>query len=143
VPFASYDVPAAVDILGQEKRTQPIGIGTISSTVDKPVLQMMERLNLGKAQPERKIEGVDLTPEQYHDLAVIGGKEADKRLNQLARVLAKLPDPQRKALISDTIDAAHSLARTKVMMNSLGTRNDIVREALKKSLASVPGANVP
>jgi hypothetical protein len=143
IPFASQSVPPAVDLLGQEKRTYSAGVGTISSTIDNPVLQMMERLNLGKTKPERDIDKIPLTAEQYHDLSVIGGQEADKRLAQLAPMLARMPDNRKKELISSTIDNAHKFARTKVKMNSLGTENDIVKQALAKKLALIHGSTAP
>jgi hypothetical protein len=111
---------------------------------DDPVWNTMARLQFGKAPPQRSIEGVKLTEQQYDDYARIGGKLgkllADRTVETAG--FAAAPPAIQKKLLGKAFDIGHAQGKTQVMMGSLGTENDIVKKALELRLKGMtPPAN--
>jgi hypothetical protein len=126
IPFYRNTLQPKVDIWGREIPEASFGITRRGNISTDPIDVLMDRLKMKKSDPERKLGGIELTPEQYHDYAVIGGQLAKKRLDDLLPTLMQVPDARKMDMISETIDKARHMAGVQVKMGSLGTDNDIV-----------------
>jgi hypothetical protein len=102
-----------------------------STAHEDPVDQRLISLGMGVTAPERKIRGVDLSPEQYANFARISGRYAKMQLDALVAQpgFSSLPGEVQKDIIRKSIDAARERARALVMMQSLNSANDIVAKA--------------
>jgi hypothetical protein len=94
------------------------------------------------AAPQRKIRGVALTDQQYDDYVRLSGRMAHQQLELIVRMpgFAGLSDGVRHDMIAKEITKSRELAATAVMMQSQGTANDIIAQALANKRAHLTGA---
>jgi hypothetical protein len=72
IPFASYMLEPKVSVLGDD-----LSSGTsmgMSWGQNDPIVQKLDKIDIGISTIPKEIMGVSLTPAQYHEYAVISGK---------------------------------------------------------------------
>lgn len=101
------------DVLG------PRGLSAIyASQISKdPVNLAMLNLGISPAMVERKVRGVDLTDEQYTAYAILAGRTAKARLDQMVRSSAwqTWPPQTQHDVVLETIRQSREAARGMVM----------------------------
>jgi hypothetical protein len=108
--------------------------GPIQSYLNDPVVQRMNSLQIGVGRVEKKINGVELTPQQYDDYARISGKLAKTMLNNIVTPnFAALPQGQQIKIIKETIDHARETARNMVKFNP--ANQNILRQMIANKQA--------
>lgn len=114
IPGLSSSLPARVNVLGEE-RTFLGSVGpdwlspfTSSTRKDSPAAQEIARLNLDWKAPPRKIDGIDLTPEQYErwlklagNGTKLGGKTFKERVDELVQTERYKSLPEREVKRAD------------------------------------------
>ena len=106
---------------------QPIprqGVGQIQwrpPNQGDPVDNAMYRLGMNNSPPQRKIDGVGLTDDQYSEYAQISGQLAKKFLDALVTPqFEKFPDGIQRKMIGEQIKTARDIGRKMVVQGSLG-----------------------
>ena len=98
-----------------------------------PVVQAMERLNLGIAPVPKKIRNVELTAQQYDDFSRIAGRMVKMQLNAFINTsgINQLPDELQRQKIHEIVEHAREAARGIVMMQN----PQILEHAREKKIA--------
>lgn len=97
-----------------------------------PVNQAMLELGINKAQPPRKVSGVELTGQQYDDYVRISGRLAKEMLNGIVTgQFRELPKGVQVETINSVIDAAREMARGAIMMQGIASDNDIIAKSME------------
>lgn len=106
---------------------------TPSAVKEDPVDRALLQVQLYPAPVPRRIQGVELTPEQYDKFAQMAGRLAKLYLDDLVAEdgFASEPGGSRRKLMMDLIDAARATARDTIIVDSEGTANDIGEKALE------------
>jgi hypothetical protein len=134
IPLLREELPPRRDLWGEPVLQTDIGPIQTNAASNDPVTTLMNDLGVTKARPQRKIQGVDLTPQQYDDYARIGGRMAKIMLDQELPYLRQMPVGLAKKQISDTINKARELASVQVFMGSMGTPDDLVKKSVEDKL---------
>jgi hypothetical protein len=107
-----------------------------------PVNRALVDLKFAPAPVEHKIRGVELTPQQFDDYARIGGRLAKMQLDAIVGPgFNGLPPEVRRKVISETVSHAREVAATQVMMQSVGSANDIMQKAMDAKASGLQGAS--
>jgi hypothetical protein len=104
-----------------------------------PVEQEMLRLGFYPALPKKTIRGVTLTEQQYDDFSRISGRLVSMRLRALITSPGwpQIPDSIKHETIVKTAEQAREQARNVIMMQSMGSNNDIVNQAVQAKLKAM------
>jgi hypothetical protein len=138
IPFVSESLLPMRDVWGN-----PIKSSTIlskSTAVHDPVNDALMALDFKLAPPQRSITGVRLTPQQYDDYSRIAGRMAHIQLDALVRtpgfqsLIQTQPGVATKT-IQGIVKGARERARSMVKMQSVGSENDIVKQATANKMA--------
>lgn len=107
-----------------------------------PVKRMLVDLPYSPAQPDRKIRGVELTPQQYDDYSRISGRMAKMELDAIVNPgFRQLPPDTQIHIISSTVSHAREGAAAQIMMQSFGGPNDIIKKASEAKASALHGAS--
>lgn len=134
LPFERERMMPSRNMWGEPVLETNLGPISTSLSNNDPINALMTRLEMSKALPQRKIRGVELTPQQYDDYTRIDGRMAKIMLDQELPYLRQMPDGLAKKEISDTINKARELASVQVFMGSMGTTDDLVKKSVEKKL---------
>lgn len=107
-----------------------------------PVNQELLELGIYPAKLDRKIRGVELTPEQYDEYQRLAGRFAKYQLDGLVALEGwrDLPPFARREAITNTIRKARETARSLMLMRHPG----IIEEATRARVKEITGsANLP
>lgn len=118
IPMASETLLPQLDAWGEPIASHLI----LSPSTDKhdPVDERMVALGMGRPRPfDKKINGVELTPEQYFEYMQTGGRFRKMMLDNLVaqRGFANAPDHIQKELIEQTLAAAKKMATGAMLAN--------------------------
>ena len=125
-PFFSKDLPARLDAFGEVIETEygfdnPV-INTLNpfaiSKIEKNSLEdWITQLNANIVAPKPQMEGVKLTPEEYHDWKEMAGPTAKKAM--LKRINSSdwksLLDGVKRGLLEGELEMAYKLAQRKML----------------------------
>ncbi len=91
IPFVSYMLDPKVNVLGGEL---PSGTNMgLAWDKNDPIVQKLDKLDIGISTVPKEIMGVNLTPDQYHEYAVVSGLTLRHMLwNQEKTGLLQQPD---------------------------------------------------
>lgn len=105
--------------------------GTPKNWTDDPVTKAAQSAGLYLNFPANTIRGVKLNDAQYQQYVQNAGKLAHLRLEQLVADprWSAIPQAGQKAAMQDVIRSAREAAASAVMLQSQGSRNDIVQQA--------------
>lgn len=116
----------------------------LSPTTDQhdPVTEALLQLDWAPTAPQKTINGVRLTPEQYDDYSRIAGRMAHAQLDAVVRTpgfTAQIASNPSLALrtVQEIVKKARETARSMVKMQSWGGPNDIASQATKNKLAKL------
>jgi hypothetical protein len=111
----------------------PIYVSTIKND---PVAQEVARLNVSISRAERKIDGIQLTDQQYDSYVYASGTMAKQIVRQyiLSDAWPELPDYKKKEIIKDTISRTRRVARTRL-------RVQLFPERIKNKIEEIKGVN--
>ena len=108
---------------------------------DDPAEKIMERIGEYPAKPLHKINGVELTAQQYDDYARIAGRTARMMVYAILNTpgIDQVPDEELKKTVRGRIEEARKMAQAKVMMDSMlpGSDNNIVDIARQNKLTAM------
>lgn len=101
-----------------------------------PVDNAMFRLGMNNAPPQRKIDGIGLTDDQYEEYQQRQGQLAKQFLDLLVRPgFENAPEGMQRKLIGDQIKRARDIARKQVIQGSTGQgEHDITQRKYKNEL---------
>lgn len=127
IPFASESLQPRRDRFGEPI---PNG-GPLPSYANDPVVQRMEQLQIGVGQLSQKIRGVPLNGQQFDDYSRLAGRMSKMQLNQIVANpgFKNLPQGIQIETIRKIIESSRSTAASIVMMQSVGSENDIIKKA--------------
>jgi hypothetical protein len=125
-PFFSKDLPARLDAFGEVIETEygydnPV-INTLNpfatSKIEKNSLEdWITTLDARIVTPDPQMEGVKLTPEEYHDWKAMAGPKAKKAM--LKRINSSdwqsLPNGVKRGLLEGELEMAYGLAQTEML----------------------------
>lgn len=136
IPGLSSEVMPRRDMFGSEIRREGT-LGGMASAINEstlrndPVVNKMLQLGVAPAQLERKIRGVDLTPEQYDRYQRLAGGYTRKSLEAIVPGLQGVPDWAAR----ETVTKAISRARESGARAMLLTDPSILQQAVGAKLA--------
>lgn len=89
----------------------------MSRESDDKVASEMVRLDMAPSPVDKKINGVELTPEQENEYITLAGQPAKAQLDRLVYTenWERIPDVVKKDLIDDVISRNRRLARTRMI----------------------------
>jgi hypothetical protein len=126
------DLPARRDMWGspvrRDEKLAPPGAALLSPfrtspTTNDPVRFEVNRLKMGLAEPDRKLEGVELTPAEYGRYAEMAG-EISHRLLKTAMV-QEVTDPKTKE--------THTLVSPRWIAAPDGMKREIITRVVRES----------
>jgi len=122
VPSYRETLPPKIDRWGQPIPRQGVGqIRWRPPNQGDPVDNAMYRLGMNNSPPQRKIDGIGLTDDQYTEYAQISGQLAKKFLDVLVTPqFEKFPDGIQRKMIGEQIKKARDIGRKMVVQGSLG-----------------------
>lgn len=151
IPGLSDELPAKLDLFGEEiSRASGLGIAwdfisPIASRVDDPdaVVQAMVDNQVAISAVPRSINGVQLTPEEYHDFAQEAGQSLKEELDALvsSQGFAQLsdgPDGMKAETIRDAVHRHRSLAKAMMIQSSPRLR-DLIFQRQSEKLMTLQG----
>jgi hypothetical protein len=123
-PWLSQALLPRIDVWGQPVPSrEALGVDGLSAIYytrvnNDPTVQALVRLGVWPAMPERRIRGVELSDEVYHEFAGIAGKAAKMRLDALVSTpgFTSLPEGVQQQVVRETISNARETARALTMM---------------------------
>lgn len=147
IPFASENLLPRRNVWGDEIETHHApNMVAPSSDANDPASHTFEQLNYAPTMPEKTINGVRLSPQQYDDYARIAGRTAHMRINQLVQTPGfqnQMAQEPGKALntVKDIFRAARAGARQQVMIQSdIRDGQDSIRlQATRAKQAKITG----
>ena len=132
IPGASWMVDARIDRFGNPIRTRGISPDPYAND---PTANWLDRLGIGPSKIDRSVNGVRLTEDQYNSLEIMAGRLTKQFLdNAVAAGIENQPKGVQIRELERLTSKARHLARTELKMNSLGTQNDIVEQAIQHKL---------
>jgi len=122
VPNYRETLPPKIDRWGQPIPRQGVGqIRWRPPNQGDPVDNAMFRLGMNNAPPQRKIDGIGLTDDQYLEYAQISGQLAKKFLDVLVTPqFSNFPEGIQRKMIGEQIKKARDIGRKMVVQGSLG-----------------------
>jgi hypothetical protein len=129
IPYLSEQLMPRRDMFGEPI---PNG-GPLPDYANDPVVKAMDDLHLGIGKIGKKIRGVELSEQQYDDLARIAGRMAKTRLNAMVGIISnpQVPAGQRIEMIHTAISSSREAARSLIMMQN----PDIIKAATDAKIA--------
>jgi hypothetical protein len=141
IPWESETLQPMRDIWGEpmpNRESVVPGLTAIyeSKVNNDPVNQRMVALGMGPAWPERKIRGIELTPQQYDDYSRSAGRLAKMQLDKIVTSpgFAQSPEAAQREVISKTITGAREASRAPIMMQNNGA---ILKQAAQNRSAGL------
>lgn len=135
IPYLREDLRSERDLWGEPVPQENFGPFKTSEARNDPVNALMERLGMSKAAAGRKLEQVDLTPQQYDDYERLSGRMAKIMLDKQLPYIERMPSQgMQREIITKLIDQARKMARAQVMMGSMGGDNDLVVKGREQRL---------
>ncbi len=130
------DLQPRRDVWGEPIPQSDIGPVQVSEAINDPVRLEVARLGMGMGRAQRKLENVELTPQQYDDYVRISGRFAKAQLDDMVDQAwyKSQPDGVKRHIIHDVITSARQLAKGQVLMESVGTENDLIEKAKQEKL---------
>ncbi len=134
-PFLSESLTVRRDIFGEPLASHMIV--TPTRVNDDPSIKAMQAANIWPREVDRKIRGVELTPQQLDDYARIAGRKFKMNLDGFVHSpeYAAMPGHLRRDMIQDMLTQDREAARQTVIAASAGTSNDILVKARAKKEA--------
>jgi hypothetical protein len=124
IPGMSAELIAKVDLFGNDIRYEG-GLGPdfvspiyMRQLKDDPVVREMLTLGIWKSHPEKRIGGVELTPQQYEEFQRVAGRTSRFLLDTAVGIEGwqGLPPPVRAQTINRLFDKGRELARTYMLV---------------------------
>jgi hypothetical protein len=137
IPVASWSVPNRVDMFGNDVMARGTVLNPMSLRnpyANDPTAAWLDHLGTGPGRIDRTIAGVRLTEPQFIDLSRTAGRFGKELLDSARPMLQSLPKGVQIKEIDRILNIARGTARKQVMMQSLGTSNDIVAKATEEKL---------
>ncbi len=102
-----------------------------------PVVQRLESLQIGIGKINKKINGIQLTPQQFDDYSKLAGQQTKMRLSQYVAIpqTRDLPPEIQIKTIHSIIESSRAQAKQIVMMNN----PDIYKQAAQNKLDALTG----
>lgn len=136
-PFLSESLPPQIGIWGQPIDSHMM----ISPSTERrdPVDQRLIALDVGVTKMERKVRGVELTDQQYNELAQTAGRLAKTRLDTLIASpgFSAMPEGVQRSTIRETISDSREAARNMLMMH----HPEIIQKAVDAKRAQLQSAH--
>ncbi len=112
----------------------PISMFEDEDPVADAIDQEFKSLGLSYSFPGKTINGVRLTPEQFHSYVQMSGHFAKEQINMAisSPEWASNPNPLKKAFIKQVIQSARKQAQDVLIAQSVGTPNDILEKSYQK-----------
>lgn len=131
IPFVSEELQPRYDVWGQPVANRGWAATSTQQIIDDPVDKALYGMGIYPSLPERRIRGVPLTDQQYADYSRVAGRLAYMRLKPvvMAPTFPTIPPQGQHDLIEKIISGSREQARSQIMMQSIGTPDDIVRKA--------------
>lgn len=155
VPFTDVSLPLPWSgreslFVRRDRWGEPIPeteLGPIATMRSAPdfIDTVMQRLQINKDQPQRKIQNVELTQQQYDDYVRLEGRMAKQMLDAIITpdLVGRMPPGITTMLINKLIDKSRTIAQKQVMFGSLGGQDDIVAKAMQLKLNRLKPAPAP
>lgn len=140
IPVASWSVPNRVDMFGNDvvaRGTVLNPAGLRNPYAGDPTAAWLDHLGTGPGRIDRTIAGVRLTEPQFIDLSRTAGRFGKELLDNARPMLQSLPKGIQIKEIDRILNIARGTARKQVMMQSLGTSNDIVAKSTEEKLKAL------
>lgn len=140
IPVASWSVPNRVDMFGNDVVARGTVLNPMSLRnpyANDPTAAWLDHLGTGPGRIDRTIAGVRLTEPQFIDLSRTAGRFGKELLDSARPMLQSLPKGVQIKEIDRILNIARGTARKQVMMQSLGTSNDIVAKATEEKLKAL------
>jgi hypothetical protein len=136
VPGASQFVPNRYDIFGQPRLARGM---TFDRYANDPTMQYLRRMNIGIGALDKKINGVELTPEQRGDYAKNAGVLSKQLLDDFVADQRATSAPHGIQLreIHSLLESARKAARAVIKQQSIGTDNDLVEKGAALKLKAL------
>jgi len=127
------------DVWGELIPQADVGPVQVSQETTDPVRLEVMRLGMTMSPADHKINNVELTPEQYDQYVRESGRLAKMNLDDLIEKPSyqNAPDGSKKMMIKKQIDGMRKAARAHVIMESMGTENDLVEKGKQKRLEAL------
>ncbi len=143
IPGYSKDLPPRRNVWGEpivlSGGLGPDLISPIYSSFRRndPIADEIVRLRIEIKRQDRKLRGVELTPQQFDQLQVATGRAAKRALDQLVASPAYLGlgDGLKRELIRRTNSAARTVARAAF----LAQNSDVLRESVRQRVEDLAG----
>lgn len=141
IPGLSADLPPRRNVWGEPIQLQ-MGLGpdllsplyAMKERTD-PESQEVLRLEAQLTAPDRKYQGIEMTPQEYSDLMKAGGQAAKQDIHQLVTspTWKAIPDPLKRELIEESYTFFMGLARDAWYGHVQREDPDRVKKGLKES----------
>ena len=125
-PFFSKDLPARLDAFGEVIETEYGFDNPVINTLNPFAINKIEKNSLEDwittldariVTPDPQMEGVKLTPEEFHDWKAMAGPKAKKAM--LRRINGSdwksLPNGVKRGLLEGELEMAYGLAQTEML----------------------------
>jgi hypothetical protein len=141
IPGQSQQLFPRYDVWGQPAQNQGWAGTYYTHIQNDPTEKALYALGVYPPMPKRDIRGVKLTDQQFDEYSRLGGRMAKQRLDQLVQApgFTSMPPGIQIKAINSTIEGGREQAAAIVMMHSVGSDNDIPREAIAKKRAQLTG----
>jgi len=132
IPFLREDLYPKRDLWGEPITAYEFGPVNYAQMNTDPVNLKMAELGMSKAPVEKVIGGVKLSEAQYDEYAKYSGQLAKKLLDGLVTQPSFTANPLgvQAMVIKKVIDGAHAAGKAHVLMESMGTVDDLVKKGL-------------
>lgn len=128
IPGASFTLQNRVDIFGQPVPNKEYWGVYADQINNDPVVKEMEKSGYFPAPVSKKILGVTLTDEQYHDYAMKAGLLAKMQLNQIIGMSGfdNLPTTTKHTIMEEAVKSSRESAESYLMIQN----PDILKQAI-------------
>lgn len=148
IPGLSDSLPPRLDLWGNEINVSS-GFGALydfaspfAASVDNPnkIEQAILDNDVSVSWPQKTIDGVRLTPQQFHDYSKRAGELAEKNLKSIVsssgfKGLSIGPEGMQAILIKQGINQARDIAKKEMIAKDVGLRNSIFKKKTEKAAA--------
>lgn len=146
IPFVSETLKPRYDLWGQPMPNQgSLGPDALSAVYESrvnndPVNQEMVRLGVSPAMPEKKIKGVQLTPDQYEEFQTTAGRLAKVQLDQMVNApeWQAAPAFAQKEIFENTIKTSRQAAAGLMQMR----HPELITQGIENRVKQIRGVGV-
>ncbi|MGE5149908.1 MAG: hypothetical protein ACM3II_07285, partial [Rhodospirillaceae bacterium] len=142
LPGESMTLAPAYDVWGEPVPSRGWAGTYYEHLRDDPIDRLFENLHYFPSPAARHIDGIELTDAQYVNYARLGGRMARMRVEQMVSLpgFAAMPPEFQTTAIERAISGARRQAAGAVMMQSVGSADDIMAKRRAALDAAAAGA---